>query len=72
MIEGFVVVFISWTVNGLRISMEKGVTDFYQGHKPDLFFLQETKIEQGQTNLPWGEHSEAGYLTQRGDYYEIA
>lgn len=52
MIGGFVVVFISWTVNGLRISMEKGVTDFYQGHKPDLFFLQETKMEQGQTNLP--------------------
>lgn len=55
-------VFISWTVNGLRVCMKKGFADVYLGRKPDLFCLQETKMEQGQADIPL-EHSGVGYLT---------
>ena len=47
-------VFISWNVNGLRACMKKGFPDFYQGHKPDFLCLQETKMEQGQADVPLG------------------
>ena len=48
-------VFISWNVNGLRACMKKGFADFYQGRKPDFLCLQETKMEQGQADVPLGE-----------------
>ena len=48
-------VFISWNVNGLRACMKKGFEDFYQGQKPDFLCLQETKMEQGQADIPLGE-----------------
>ena len=48
-------VFISWNVNGLRACMKKGFLTFYQEQKPDFLCLQETKMEQGQAELPLGE-----------------
>ena len=48
-------VFISWNVNGLRACMKKGFLEFYQGYKPDFLCLQETKMEQGQADVPLGE-----------------
>ena len=48
-------VFISWNVNGLRACMKKGFADFYQGRRPDFLCLQETKMEQGQADIPLGE-----------------
>ena len=48
-------VFISWNVNGLRACMKKGFADFYQGRSPDFLCLQETKMEQGQADIPLGE-----------------
>ena len=47
--------FISWNVNGLRACMKKGFLDFYQGQTPDFMCLQETKMEQGQADVPLGE-----------------
>lgn len=47
--------FISWNVNGLRACMKKGFLDFYQQERPDFCCLQETKMEQGQADVPLGE-----------------
>ena len=48
-------VFISWNVNGLRACMKKGFSDFYRERRPDFLCLQETKMEQGQADVPLGE-----------------
>ena len=48
-------VFISWNVNGLRACLKKGFLDFYQAYRPDFLCLQETKMEQGQADVPLGE-----------------
>ncbi len=47
--------FISWNVNGLRACMQKGFLDFFQAQRPDFFCLQETKMQQGQADVPLGE-----------------
>ena len=55
-------VFISWNVNGLRACMKKGFADFYQGRRPDFLCLQETKMEQGQADIPLGDGEKQGKL----------
>ena len=47
--------FLSWNVNGLRACMKKGFLDFYQAQAPDFLCLQETKMSQGQADVPLGE-----------------
>lgn len=42
---------ISWNVNGLRACMGKGFLDVFDALRPDLFCLQETKVQPGQVQL---------------------
>ena len=42
---------ISWNVNGLRAVMDKGFMDFFSAAAADIFFLQETKLQEGQLAL---------------------
>jgi exodeoxyribonuclease-3 len=44
--------FISWNVNGLRACLQKGWQDFFDRENADFFCLQETKLQEGQINLP--------------------
>ena len=37
---------ISWNVNGIRAAHKKGLFDFIQKEKPEIFCLQETKIDK--------------------------
>ena len=46
---------ISWNVNGLRSCMKKGFAEFFRSERPDFLCLQETKMEQGQAEIPLGE-----------------
>lgn len=46
---------ISWNVNGLRACMGKGFLDFVASEQPDILCLQETKMQQGQAEVPLGE-----------------
>lgn len=39
---------ISWNVNGIRACYKKGLFDFIQKNKPDLFCIQETKAHIDQ------------------------
>ena len=44
--------FVSWNVNGLRACMQKGFFDVVNELKPDFMCLQETKMQEGQAEVP--------------------
>ena len=50
---------VSWNVNGIRASMDKGFRDLVTSETPDILCLQETKAHPDQVNLKWVE--EFGY-----------
>ena len=43
---------ISWNVNGLRAAMGKGFLDFAKAQDPDVLCIQETKMQEGQAEVP--------------------
>ena len=60
--------FISWNVNGLRACIQKGFLDYFQNVNADFFCLQETKLQDGQIDLPlegyfqyWNYAQKKGY-----------
>ena len=58
---------ISWNVNGLRASLQKGFMDFFQEIDADIFCLQEIKLQEGQLDLPLpGYHSYWNYAEKKG------
>ncbi len=59
---------ISWNVNGLRACVTKGFNDIFNELDADIFCLQETKLQEGQINLPttgyrqyWNYAEKKGY-----------
>ena len=59
---------ISWNVNGLRACMDKGFLDIFKKFDADIFALQETKMQQGQAEIPtdgymqlWNSADKKGY-----------
>lgn len=59
---------ISWNVNGLRACMNKGFLDFFNDQQADIFCIQETKMQQGQAEVPtegyfqyWNSAEKKGY-----------
>jgi len=59
---------ISWNVNGLRACVQKGFLDIFHSLDADVFCLQETKLQEGQIELPlpgylqyWNYAEKAGY-----------
>ena len=59
---------VSWNVNGLRACLEKGFLDFFNKIDADIFCIQETKLQEGQVNLPldgylqyWNSAKKKGY-----------
>lgn len=49
---------ISWNVNGLRACMKKGFLEFVDNENPDILCLQETKMQQGQADVPLDDYHE--------------
>ena len=43
---------VSWNVNGLRACVTKGFVDIFNEFDADIFCLQETKLQEGQIDLP--------------------
>ncbi len=39
---------VSWNVNGIRACLKRGFMDFFEKEDADIFFLQETKIQEEQ------------------------
>jgi len=49
----------SWNVNGIRAVHKKGLfVPFIEKHQPDILCLQETKAEQGQSEIDLPEYDE--------------
>jgi exodeoxyribonuclease-3 len=46
---------VSWNVNGLRACVGKGFLDYFKEIDADIFCLQETKLQEGQIELPLGD-----------------
>jgi exodeoxyribonuclease-3 len=59
--------FISWNVNGLRACIGKGFEDSFKALDADFFCLQETKLQEGQTDLSFpGYTSYWNYADKKG------
>ncbi len=48
---GITMKLISWNVNGFRACLQKGFEDFFKAADADIFCLQETKMQPGQTDF---------------------
>lgn len=59
--------FVSWNVNGLRAIVNKNFLDFFEECNADFFCLQETKLQEGQIELPLkGYHQYWNYAEKKG------
>ncbi|WP_087065808.1 exodeoxyribonuclease III [Intestinibacillus massiliensis] len=59
---------ISWNVNGLRACMGKGFLDFVQAQDADVICLQETKMQQGQADVPMEGYHEYWCSAEKKGY----
>lgn len=58
---------VSWNVNGLRACVTKGFVDIFNKLDADIFCLQETKLQEGQIDLPLeGYHQYWNYAEKKG------
>lgn len=60
--------FISWNVNGLRACIGKGFQDYFDRMDADFFCLQETKLQQGQIDLPLPGYNQFWNYAQKKGY----
>lgn len=63
---------ISWNVNGLRACMGKGFLDFVASEQPDMLCLQETKMQQGQADVPLDGYREYWNSAEKKGYSGVA
>ena len=58
---------VSWNVNGLRAVMGKNFVDIFSSFDADFFCLQETKLQEGQIDLPLdGYYQYWNYAEKKG------
>lgn len=59
--------FISWNVNGLRACVQKGFLDYFKEVDADIFCIQESKLQEGQIDIPLeGYHQYWNYAEKKG------
>ena len=59
--------FISWNVNGIRACVTKGFLESFAELDADIFCLQETKLQEGQIDMPLeGYHQYWNYAEKKG------
>lgn len=59
---------ISWNVNGLRAVMKKNFFEFLEEEAPDILCLQETKMQEGQAEVPTPAYHQYWCSAQRKGY----
>lgn len=65
--EGNEMKLISWNVNGLRACLNKGFDTFFREQDADVFCVQETKMQPGQTDYPFeGYHQYWNSAVKKG------
>ena len=60
--------FVSWNVNGLRACMQKGFMEYFQSTDADFFCVQETKLQEGQIDLPLNGYYQYWNYAQKKGY----
>src|SRR3982751_4039092 len=59
----------SWNVNGIRAVVRKGaLQEFMAKHKPDILCLQETKAQQGQSEIDFESYEEYWNSAEKKGY----
>ena len=59
---------ISWNVNGIRAAMGKGFCDFVAEEAPDIICIQETKMQEGQADVPLEEYHQYWCSAEKKGY----
>ena len=58
---------ISWNVNGIRACLKKDFMKFFNSENADIFCIQETKVQDGQVELPLdGYYQYWNYAQKKG------
>lgn len=58
---------VSWNVNGLRACVSKNFMEFFEAADADIFCIQESKLQEGQIDLPLeGYHQYWNYAQKKG------
>lgn len=59
---------ISWNVNGIRACLKKGFMESFDELDADVFSIQETKMQEGQAEIPTPEHLQYFNYAQKKGY----
>ncbi|MGI6766340.1 MAG: exodeoxyribonuclease III [Lentihominibacter sp.] len=59
---------ISWNVNGIRAVMKKGFLEFVAEADPDVMCVQETKMQEGQAEIPLDGYHQYWCSAERKGY----
>lgn len=59
---------VSWNVNGLRAALNKGFMDFFNEVNADVFCIQETKMQEGQVKVEFGEYKQYWNSAEKKGY----
>lgn len=59
---------ISWNVNGIRAAMKKGFLEFVSEADPDILCVQETKMQEGQAEVPLEGYHQYWYSAEKKGY----
>jgi len=59
---------ISWNVNGLRACMKKGFLKSFRNMQPDVMCIQETKMQEGQADVPLPDYHQYWYGAEKKGY----
>ena len=60
--------FVSWNVNGLRAVAKKGFDDIFRAFDADIFAIQETKLQEGQSPLDYDDYYEYWSYAEKKGY----
>lgn len=60
--------FISWNVNGIRATMDKGFLEYFKSVDADIFALQETKCQEGQIGIDTPDYHQYWNYAERKGY----
>ena len=59
---------ISWNVNGLRACVSKGFLEYFKEADADIFCIQESKLQEGQIDLPISGYFQYWNYAQKKGY----
>lgn len=59
---------ISWNVNGLRACVEKGFLEYLEKTDADIFCIQESKLQEGQIDLPLKDYFQYWNYAEKKGY----